>query len=309
MTTRRDSESPPAASIRFAARADVGGREIQEDALVADPGLGVFAVADAMGAGASGRHAADLALETLCEALRRPSSGTAEERLSAAARAAHAALFARTDGAARAWQRRVEDPRSAVDRDVLRWHGVGTTIVALLFARSEQGVEASGLSPRPADGDRAESATRSLPIPLGAVHAAIAHCGDSRAYRLRAWTLEPLTVDHRLRDDARGAGLSEDEIAKLPAGVITAALGFRAEPRIDVARVDVEPGDLFLLCSDGLSDAAPAEEIERILVSHLNDLDGAARALVARAASEVRESSINPGVGDNVTVVLVRPLP
>lgn len=270
--------------VQLAAHAALGERDHQEDAFAFDLGLGLFAVADGMGAAASGRCAADLALSTICEQVRLPSSVTARERLVSAIRAANSAIFARSEAAARDWQ---EGARGG-GHD-WHWHGVGTTIVALLLASEAP------------DGTGGR----------GRLHAILAHVGDSRAYRLRSGKLEQLTVDHRLIDEGRRAGMSEAELAKLPAAIITQALGISAAPRVEVASVEVLPGDLFVLCSDGLSDSAPREEIERILVSSPNDLDAAARALVARAAALQSEAcatgEASPlGSGDNVTVMLVR---
>ncbi len=246
-------------------------RELQEDAFLADPHLGLFAVADGMGAMAPCRHAPELVLETLAQHVRHPLSETPREALDAAVRAANDALFARTEAAARDYHDRSHGSGAPRDHAIARWMGVGTTIVALLFAAER---------------------TRAF----------VAHVGDSRAYRLRDWTLEPLTVDHRLRDEARRAGMDEAEITALPDKIIVAAIGMSATPPVVVTPVDVAPGDLFVLCSDGLSDALAHEEIERILVASLDDLDAAARALVERAVAPADPST----APDNVTVLLVR---
>jgi len=271
--------------LRFGVHADLGMRLIQEDAFIADPTLGLFAVADAMGAMASGRHAADLALETLCQHIRIHSSGMAPERLAESVRAANAALFARTEAAAIHWEDRSRRSGRAHDPEVARWQGVSSTIVALLFAW---------------EGDP------------GQLHAAIAHVGDSRAYRLRHRTLEQLTEDHRLVEDARRAGLSESEVEQLPPRVITAALGVRAAPRIELVGLKVEPGDLFLLCSNGLSDEVEREEMERILLANADDVNAAARALVERAVGPMQVSGTNESRGfstyDNATAIVVRAL-
>jgi protein phosphatase len=270
----------PSLPPRFAAHADQGLRDVQEDAFLAEPTLGLFAVADAMGAMISGRHAADLALTTLAAHVRRADAGAVEQRLLAAAQAANAAVFARTEAARLDWEQRRLRPDRARDPELARWHGCGTTLVALLFAAVD---------------DR---------------RAALVHTGDSRAYRLREGALTQLTVDHRLVDDARRAGLSELEISRLPAGVIVEALGMRAAPRIERAVLEVEPRDLFLLCSDGLSDALDSEEIAALLRAGVGDLDAAARALVTRAAEVGRSPQArrdkHPSPGDNVTVIVVQ---
>jgi protein phosphatase len=281
--------------FRCGAHADPGVRTHQEDAFLVDPALGLFAVADGMGAMASARHAADLALETLRDLVARASSGTAEERLASAVQGANEAVWSRADAAARDWRERSSGADRPYDHAIARWHGAGATVVALLFGQDR--LE----TPPPNASGTGEGAPKT---------ATLAHAGDSRAYRLRRWHLEPLTEDHRLRADARRAGMSEAEIAELPDKVITAALGIQANATATVSCVGVEPGDLFLLCSDGLSDAASREEIELILLAHLDDLGAGARALVARAIApspaDPATDALGDARGDNVTVLLVR---
>jgi serine/threonine protein phosphatase PrpC len=127
----------------------------------------------------------------------------------------------------------------------------------------------------------------------------IGHVGDSRAYRIRNGELEQLTEDHSLVADLMRSGrLTPEEADAHPQrSVITRALGTDAEVDVDTVTVDVEPGDLFLLCSDGLTTMVPEEDILRI-AQEADNLDGAARTLV-RAA--------NSGGGeDNITVVLFK---
>jgi PPM family protein phosphatase len=127
----------------------------------------------------------------------------------------------------------------------------------------------------------------------------IGHVGDSRAYRIRNGELEQLTEDHSLVADLMRSGrLTPEEADAHPQrSVITRALGTDAEVDVDTVTVEVEPGDLFLLCSDGLTTMVPEEDILRI-AQEADNLDGAARTLV-RAA--------NSGGGeDNITVVLFK---
>ncbi|HXV33815.1 MAG TPA: Stp1/IreP family PP2C-type Ser/Thr phosphatase [Gaiellaceae bacterium] len=127
----------------------------------------------------------------------------------------------------------------------------------------------------------------------------IGHVGDSRAYRIRDGALEQLTDDHSLVGDLMRSGrLTPEEAEAHPQrSVITRALGTDPEVDVDTVTVDVRPGDLFLLCSDGLTTMVGDEDILGILAA-APTLDDAARELV-RAA--------NTGGGeDNVTVVLFR---
>jgi len=126
----------------------------------------------------------------------------------------------------------------------------------------------------------------------------IAHVGDSRAYRYRPGSLEQLTTDHSLVGElVRSGRLTEDEAAVHPhRSVITRALGTDADVEVDTLTLDVAPGDLVLLCSDGLSVMVRDDEIVRLL-----EATGAA----PREAAEALVSAANAAGGeDNVTVVL-----
>jgi serine/threonine protein phosphatase PrpC len=125
----------------------------------------------------------------------------------------------------------------------------------------------------------------------------IGHVGDSRAYLIRDGALEQLTEDHSLVAELQRSGkLSAQEAEHHPQrSVITRALG--TDPDVDVDTYTVEPrtGDLFLLCSDGLTTMVGDETILGVVELHRDNLDVAARELIARA---------NRGGGeDNITVV------
>ena len=126
---------------------------------------------------------------------------------------------------------------------------------------------------------------------------AFGHVGDSRAYRVRGGELEQLTDDHSLVGElVRSGRLSPEEAESHPQrSVITRALGTEPDVDVDTFTVDAEPGDIYLLCSDGLTDMTSTLDILAAVESS-NDLDDAARALV-RAANE-------GGGEDNITVVL-----
>ena len=127
---------------------------------------------------------------------------------------------------------------------------------------------------------------------------AFGHVGDSRAYRLRGGELEQLTDDHSLVGElVRSGRLSPEEAETHPQrSVITRALGTELEVDVDTFTVEAEPDDLYLICSDGLTDMVFARELQALLAQHTGDLDATARALVDAA---------NEGGGeDNITVVL-----
>jgi PPM family protein phosphatase len=125
----------------------------------------------------------------------------------------------------------------------------------------------------------------------------IGHVGDSRAYRLRSGRFEQLTEDHSLVADlVRSGRLTPEEADTHPQrSVITRALGTDPEVDVDTFAVAVETGDLFLLCSDGLTTMVGDEDI-RDLLAGARDLEQAGKGLV-KAANRA-------GGEDNVTVVL-----
>jgi len=125
----------------------------------------------------------------------------------------------------------------------------------------------------------------------------IGHVGDSRAYRLRSGRFEQLTDDHSLVADlVRSGRLTPEEADAHPQrSVITRALGTDREVDVDTFVVPVEAGDLFLLCSDGLTTMIEDDEI-RDLLSATRDLEQAGKGLV-KAANKA-------GGEDNITVVL-----
>jgi protein phosphatase len=125
------------------------------------------------------------------------------------------------------------------------------------------------------------------------------HVGDSRAYLYREGELSQLTNDHSLVEELRRQGkLTRDQAAEHPQrSVITRALGPEPQVAVDTMTVRGRPGDVYVLCSDGLTTMVSDEELTSILAQS-EDLDGAARGLV-RAANE-------HGGRDNITVVLFR---
>jgi protein phosphatase len=124
------------------------------------------------------------------------------------------------------------------------------------------------------------------------------HVGDSRAYRIRDGELEQLTDDHSLVGELiRSGKLTREEAEVHPQrSVITRALGTDPDVDVDTFVVETEPGDIYLLCSDGLSGMVSDEAILQIVADNRGDLPAAAKALIAAA---------NRGGGDdNITVVV-----
>jgi serine/threonine protein phosphatase PrpC len=127
---------------------------------------------------------------------------------------------------------------------------------------------------------------------------AFGHVGDSRAYRLRNDALEQVTTDHSLVAELIESGvLTPEEAERHPQrSAITRALGTEPAVDADIFTIDAVPGDLFLLCSDGLSDMLTEEEIADALEGAGRDPKAAGAALVEAANSR--------GGDDNITVVL-----
>ena len=125
---------------------------------------------------------------------------------------------------------------------------------------------------------------------------AIGHVGDSRAYLLRDGKLERLTQDHSLVEELRRKGqLTDQQAEEHPQrSIITRALGPDAEVEPDLRTVPARPGDVYLVCSDGLTTMIGEEQITKILLSSTS-LDAAVRALVAEAN--------RAGGRDNITAV------
>ena len=147
--------------------------------------------------------------------------------------------------------------------------GMGTTIVGALFARDDRKIH-------------------------------IAHVGDSRAYRVRDANIAQLTRDHSLLNDYLLVmpNLTDAQKDRLPSNVITRALGMQDGVAVDLYFEQVEPGDIYVLCSDGLSGMVGDEEILALVRSTGGDVEAAAKVLVSEANDR--------GGEDNITVVLVR---
>lgn len=123
--------------------------------------------------------------------------------------------------------------------------------------------------------------------------------GDSRLYRYRAGQLEQLTCDHSLMDELIRAGLMTPEEALLDgsANIITRAVGAESQLNLESFHFEAEPGDLYLLCSDGLAKELEPKEIAAFLES--KDLPGSAQDLI--------DAALARGGRDNITVLLARP--
>ena len=130
--------------------------------------------------------------------------------------------------------------------------------------------------------------------------AVVGHVGDSRLYLLRDNELIRMTSDHSWVNEQVKLGLMNDDTAQRHPmrNIVTRALGSRQDVLVDLTSVQFQPGDVFLLCSDGLNTMLSDEQIQAILAGRRLDPESACRALVDEANRH--------GGEDNVTVVVAR---
>jgi protein phosphatase len=149
------------------------------------------------------------------------------------------------------------------------------------------------------DSERAGMGTTATAAYVGEDGVAVAHVGDSRAYRWRGGELEQVTRDHSLVEELRRRGkLTAEEAEDHPQrSVITRALGPEAAVDVDTVTVPAQAGDAFLLCSDGLTGMVPEDRIGELL--------GEAKTLEEAGRRLIREAN-DRGGRDNITVVLFR---
>lgn len=128
----------------------------------------------------------------------------------------------------------------------------------------------------------------------------VAHVGDSRCYRLRDGKLEQITVDHSLANEyIRSNILKPEDLATFPyKNVITRAVGLAESVEVETNFYPHQDGDIYLLCSDGLSDPVKEPQICELLMKYSDDLARACRELVIAANQN--------GGPDNVTVLLAK---
>ena len=248
--------------IRYAAKTDVGMKRTHNEdyfSLLEDDQL--FLVADGMGGHASGEVASKMAAESIQE------------------------FFARSKDDEATWPYKMDRHLSYVENRLvvgvklanqrifeaalkdLRLKGMGTTIVGGQIV-----------------GDKLY----------------VAHVGDSRCYRIRGREIQQMTRDHSLLEDYKDAkpGMSEEEQKKFPhKNVITRALGMRETVQVDVHAQDIQDGDVYVFCSDGLSGMVEDEAIFKV-VTAAPDLE--------QAVAELVEAANLAGGTDNVTVLALQ---
>ncbi|HXF67204.1 MAG TPA: Stp1/IreP family PP2C-type Ser/Thr phosphatase [Burkholderiales bacterium] len=128
----------------------------------------------------------------------------------------------------------------------------------------------------------------------------VGHVGDSRLYRLRQGVLEQITRDHSLLQEQIDSGMITKEQARYSQNknLVTRAVGIDPEVETEIHTYPVQPGDVYLMCSDGLSDMVTDEDIQLTLAALAANLPLAAQQLVQQANDN--------GGRDNISVILVR---
>ncbi len=243
-------------------RTDVGRqRQHNEDTFLVEEETGLYLVADGMGGHAAGEIASKIASESVAEFVHHTieDDGTWPH--------AYDDQFSRTTNRIMAALKIANNRVLEAMRKDARLRGMGTTVVASLV-----------------DGGAAS----------------FAHVGDSRAYMVRGSELSRITNDHSWVFEQVQAGmLTEEEAEQHPLrNVITRALGGAMSVVPDASEIEMKEGDIFLLCSDGLTGMVSDSEILATVIEHKDDLESACNVLIDKA----NES----GGVDNVTTVLFK---
>jgi PPM family protein phosphatase len=248
--------------VRFSGDTNVGmKRDHNEDSFYLPVNERLAIVADGMGGHASGEIASRMAVETIVSYFKETEG---EQQLTWPFKVdrGHNQSTNRMATAIKLANQQIFDEAERKSE----WHGMGTTVVSTLFLDDVL---------------------------------IVGHVGDSRLYRVREGGIDQITEDHSLLNDyIRMKKLSESEIASFPhKNVIVRALGMKSSVEVDILVDHPRIGDLYLLCSDGLSGMVSDTEIAGFAIEE-PDLDKLCDRLIG-AANE------NGGV-DNITVVCAR---
>lgn len=243
---------------------DVGRqREHNEDSYAIDLDHGLFVVADGMGGHSAGDVASRLATSTIADFFRTLSSEdvTWPSQFDRTLSDEENRLVTSIGIANRRIFEQSQSMRSLA--------GMGTTVVGAHFSAKRRRMY-------------------------------IGHVGDSRAYRIRSGKIEQLTRDHSLANEPFPE-LSEAERAELPKNVITRALGMQDNVVVDLTSDESHAGDVYLLCSDGLSGMLADEQILREVLA-FQEVNRALEELCSRLVERANEL----GGEDNITALAIR---
>lgn len=238
-------------------------RTHNEDSIGEDMEIGAVVLADGMGGYKGGEVASAIAVNTIMEELRKRIPPLTPGEIDEATGYTRESIAVR-DAIVKANETIYQTAQSQP-----QYQGMGTTVVVLIFYDNR---------------------------------ITFAHVGDSRMYRLRNDQLEQITVDHTLLQELVDRGFYSQEEAKqsLNKNLVTRALGIEPSVAVDLQEDVTFPGDIYLLCSDGLNDMVEDEEIYLTLKEFGANLEEAAKRLVDLANEH--------GGKDNVSVILARPM-
>jgi protein phosphatase len=248
--------------LTFVGQTDTGRvREHNEDTIATDPDVGLLVLADGMGGYNAGEVASGIAVKTITNLVR---EGLLREDLASIDRSTgltRPSIVLR-DAITRANKIIYQTARSQAECE-----GMGTTVVAALFYDNR---------------------------------ISIAHVGDSRLYRQRGSQIAQVTMDHSLLQELVDRGFYSPEEAQRAANknYVTRALGVEPQVEVEVQEHPVDKGDIFILCSDGLSDMVEDEDIRLTISTFGANLDTVAKQLIQLANEN--------GGRDNVSVVLAQ---
>jgi serine/threonine protein phosphatase PrpC len=246
--------------LEFAGLTDVGRvREKNEDAIAINEELKFALLADGMGGYNAGEVASEMAVSGIKEILEK---GLRRRRFLFFRRRGDHIRQLLTEAIAEVNQRIYQKARSDP-----RYYGMGTTLAAIVFYGK---------------------------------HITIAHIGDSRIYRLRNGELVQLTRDHTWVQSQVEAGLMTAPEAQVSEykSLLTRALGVYEEASADFEENEMQAGDVYLLCSDGLTDMLNKQEIANALKTSEDTLDGLSRVLIGKALAA--------GGSDNASAILIK---
>ena len=246
-------------AIKVVRLTDVGKvRDHNEDAVASDLSIGLLVLADGMGGYKAGEVASEMAVLLVAAEITQAMQDNAQAWLekSELLLESHMLKSAVEQANAAIYQVSQHEPQCA---------GMGTTLVAGLFTNNKL---------------------------------IVGHIGDSRMYRLRDGALVQLTEDHSLVQEQINAGLITKEQAQTSSNknLVTRALGIEPEVELELQELEVEVGDFYLLCSDGLSDMVSDAEIAETLREANGNITHAANRLVHLANEH--------GGVDNISVML-----
>ena len=235
-------------NISVAAKSDVGRRmSNNEDSYLVQPDLKLFIVADGMGGHLAGEVASKLAVDVICENIRKTKDGQTSVQFGE-----YESMLSKRANELVSSIRIANSVIREIGQSREEYKGMGTTVAATYVL------------------DRTVIA---------------AHVGDSRIYRIRDRTMEQLFEDHSLINQQIRMGLiTEQEAENSPMkGIITEALGARESVLVDVDELEALEGDYYLLCSDGLTDLVDEDEMLDVVLRHTDDLRRVCEELVSMA--------------------------